>query len=81
LLVGKSVNLRVIEREDLPLITECLNNPEFYGQYSSPLQRTRAKMEKAFESSSSEFKQFVIEKKDGIKIGFVYHDLKGIKWK
>jgi ribosomal-protein-alanine N-acetyltransferase len=77
LLEGNIVNLRVTEKEDLPLVAEWLNNPEFYGQYFSPIQRTRAEMEKALERGPSEFKQFMIEKKDGTKIGFVYHDLKG----
>jgi RimJ/RimL family protein N-acetyltransferase len=77
LLEGKNVNLRITEKEDLPLVAEWLDNPEFYGQYSSPMQRTRTEIERAFERSSSEFTQFIIEKKDGTKIGFVYHDLKG----
>ena len=71
------MNLRVTEKEDLPLVAEWLNNSEFYGQYSSPTQRTRTEIEKAFERSSSEFRQFIIEKKNSTRIGFVYHDLKG----
>jgi RimJ/RimL family protein N-acetyltransferase len=73
LLEGKNVNLRVMEKEDIPLMTEWLNNPEFYGRYFSPIQRTKTEMEKALESSPSEFKQFIIEKKDGTKIGFIAH--------
>jgi RimJ/RimL family protein N-acetyltransferase len=76
-LEGKNVNLRITDKEDLPLVAEWLDNPEFYGQYSSPMQRTRTEIERAFERSSSEFTQFIIEKKDETKIGFVYHDLRG----
>jgi RimJ/RimL family protein N-acetyltransferase len=77
LLEGKNVNLRITEKEDLPLVAEWLNNSEFYGQYSSPMQRTGIEVERAFERSSSEFRQFIIEKKDSTRIGLVYHDLKG----
>ena len=71
MLEGKNVNLRVMEKEDIPLMTEWLNSPEFYGQYFSPIQRTKTEIEKTLESSPIEFKQFVIEKKDRTKIGFI----------
>jgi ribosomal-protein-alanine N-acetyltransferase len=73
LLEGKNVSLRIMEKEDIPLTLEWLNNPEFYRQYFSPVQRTRLEVEKAFESNPSEFKQFIIEKKDGTRIGFIAH--------
>ncbi len=73
MLEGKNVKLRVVEKEDLPLITEWMNNPEFWGQYFSPIQRTRTEMEKTFESNPLEYRQFIIEKKDGTKIGGIAH--------
>ncbi len=73
LLEGKNVNLRVMEKEDTPLVLEWLNTPEFYGQYFSPIQRTTSDWEKASESNPFEFKDFIIEKKDGTKIGFIAH--------
>jgi len=33
MLEGKRVNLRVVEREDLNLLNEWFNNPEFVGEY------------------------------------------------
>jgi len=33
LLEGKNVNLRKTEKEDVPLLAEWVNNPEFEGQY------------------------------------------------
>jgi RimJ/RimL family protein N-acetyltransferase len=62
-----------MEKEDLPLVTEWFNNPELGGEYFSPMQRTRTEMEKSFESSPSEIRRFIIEKKDGTKIGFIQH--------
>jgi len=70
------VNLRVVEKEDLPLFVEWMNNPEFWGQYFSPIQRTKTQMEKTFESNPLdplEYRQFIIEKKDGTKIGGMAH--------
>jgi RimJ/RimL family protein N-acetyltransferase len=73
LLEGKNVNLRVMEKEDLPLITEWCNNIEFGGEYLRPLQMSRAEIEKSGESTLFETKVFIIEKKDGSKIGFIWH--------
>jgi RimJ/RimL family protein N-acetyltransferase len=73
LLEGKSVNLRVMKKEDLPLVTEWFNNSKIGGEFFSPIQRTRLEMEKSFESSPSENRRFIIEKKDGTKIGFIQH--------
>ena len=73
MLEGKNVNLRVVEKEDLPLIAEWANNPEFYGQCFSPIQRTQTEIERTFEDNPLEYKQFIIEKKDGTKIGGIVH--------
>jgi len=72
LLEGKYVNLRIMEREELPLFQEWLNNPKFMGEFLAPIQRTRAELEK-LESSFFAPKTFIIEKKDGSKIGYVAH--------
>jgi RimJ/RimL family protein N-acetyltransferase len=72
LLEGKNVNLRIMEKEDLPLLQEWMNNPEFMGEFIPPTQRSREELEK-FESSPFTPKTFIIEKKDGSKIGFIGH--------
>jgi ribosomal-protein-alanine N-acetyltransferase len=69
LLEGKNVNLRVMEKEDIPIYLEWLNNLEFMGEYQLLRQWSRTELEKALETSPFEFKVFVIEKKDGRKIG------------
>jgi RimJ/RimL family protein N-acetyltransferase len=73
LLEGKNVNLRVMEKEDLPQITEWFNNIEFLGEYMGPFEARRADMEKFLESDLFETKGFIIEKKDGSKIGYIWH--------
>jgi RimJ/RimL family protein N-acetyltransferase len=72
LLEGKNVNLRVMEKEDLPLIAEWFSSPEVSGEYNTLRQMSKTEAEKMFESPL-ERKQFLIEKKDGSKIGFVSH--------
>jgi ribosomal-protein-alanine N-acetyltransferase len=73
LLEGKTINLRVMEKEDLPLYLEWANNPEFMGEYLPPTQWSRAEVEKMLEGSPFEPKIFIIEKKDGNKIGYIVH--------
>jgi RimJ/RimL family protein N-acetyltransferase len=72
LLEGKTVNLRVMEKEDVPLLVDWWSNPDF-GEYKSPTQTTKTGMEKFLESSVFETKGFIIEKKDGSKIGYIWH--------
>jgi len=71
LLEGITVNLRVVEKEDLPMVTEWFNNPEFSGEYD-PLdeQQSRVDIEKRYENLGLDHKWFIIEKKDGTAIGF-----------
>ena len=78
LLEGKNVNLRLVEKEDLPLFMEWLNKPEVLGEYNPLVQMTKTEVEKMLENSS-DFNLFFIENKDGSKIGFVarYKELWG----
>jgi len=70
-LEGKKVNLKIAEKEDLPLLQEWWNNLEFSGIYT-PIdeQRSKADIEKQYEKLGSEKAWFLILKKDGTKIGF-----------
>jgi len=71
MLEGKNVNLRVVEKESLPLYSEWINNPEFYGEYNPLEQESRAEIEKNYDSAPPEKRKFFVEKKDGTKIGVV----------
>jgi ribosomal-protein-alanine N-acetyltransferase len=73
LLEGKTVNLRVMEKEDLPLFAEWVNKPECLGEYNSLRQLSRTEVEKGYEKGSLEQGEFIIEKKDGSKIGYIFH--------
>ena len=78
MLEGKNVNLRVVEKEDLPLLAEWQNDPNFYAEYFSPMPISRTELEKRFDKATSETtpfesRNFIIEKKDGTKIGNIVH--------
>jgi RimJ/RimL family protein N-acetyltransferase len=73
LLEGNTVNLRVVEKEDLPLFAEWLNTPEFLGEYNPLRQMSRAEIEKNHEERKLEQGQFIVEKKNGSKIGYIWH--------
>ncbi len=79
MLEGKSVNLRVMEKEDLPLLAEWENNPEFWGGLAVyPLrQKSKADLEKEYDKRPPEENWFFIEKKDGTRIGAIFHFLEG----
>jgi len=71
LLEGKNVNLRIMEREDVLLYAEWSNDPEFQGEYFFPIQKSKTETEKTLEPGPFEWREFIIEKKDGTKIGLV----------
>ena len=61
-----------MEKEDLPLFVEWVNEPEVSGEYNPLRQMSKTEAEKMFETPH-EKKSFIIEKKDGSKIGFIVH--------
>ena len=69
MLEGKNVRLRALEKEDLPLFTEWNNDPTYAGEFEPFEQRSLAETEKWFAGLRTEEKWFIIEKKDGMKIG------------
>jgi RimJ/RimL family protein N-acetyltransferase len=72
LLEGKNVNLRVMEKDDLPLFAEWVNKPEVFGEYNPLHQMSKTEAEKMLDNPS-DISPFIIEKKDGSKIGFIVH--------
>ncbi len=76
------MNLRVLEKEDLSFYWEFWNNLKFYGEYEPILsQLSKAELEKRFFEKSdplstvTERARFIVEKKDGTKIGGIDHYL------
>jgi len=78
LLEGKNVNLRIVEREDLPLLIDWNSNSEFYGErWYDMLQLPKTEWEKRYDNLTADTKWFFIEKKDGTKIGEIGHFMSG----
>jgi len=80
LLEGKTVNLRVLERDDIDFLAECFNNMYFWGEYSNPVfeQTSKSGLMQNFDNPpniaiSIEWKKFIVQKKDGNRMGFVWH--------
>jgi RimJ/RimL family protein N-acetyltransferase len=71
LLEGKNVNLKVMEKEDLPFYVNWVNDPTFFGEFNPLEQATKAEIEKNYDTAPPERKRFFVEKKDGTKIGVV----------
>ena len=69
------MNLRIIEKEDLPLVAEWLNNLDFFGEYNPLMQMSKADLQKSYDNMPSDGRWlwFFIEKKDGSKIGEIGH--------
>ncbi len=72
MLEGKTVNLRIMEKDDLPLFLEWLNKPKVTGEYNPLHQISKSQVEKMLDDPS-DFQPFMIEKKDSNKIGFIVH--------
>jgi len=80
------VNLRVAEREDLDYLVECNNDIDFMGEYAWGGQISKSEQMKYFDNPSNmailtEAKMFIVQKKDGTKIGLMNHRLARAKFK
>jgi len=73
MLKGININLRAMEPEDISLISDWLNNIDFQGRYTPMIQRSKEEMKKRFGELSDDQKLFIIEKKDGSKIGVIFY--------
>jgi RimJ/RimL family protein N-acetyltransferase len=79
LLEGKTVNLKVADKDDIDFLAEYTNDVDYWGELI-PIDEQRSKSEwvKQFENPSSldvllEYKMFIVHKKDGTRIGFITH--------
>ncbi|MCJ7430829.1 hypothetical protein MUO83_06430 [Candidatus Bathyarchaeota archaeon] len=68
MLEGKNVNLKIMEKEDVPLLVEWWNSLEFQGKYFPVLQKSKSQALQEFENPSPVKvamgeREFMIEKK------------------
>lgn len=76
MLEGKNVNLRIMEKNDVPLLVEWWNSSEFQGEYFPVLQKSETQALRELENPSPVqaamgHREFMIEKKDGTRIGHI----------
>lgn len=76
MLEGKNVNLRLMEKDDVPLLIEWWNSLEYQGEYFAVMQKSKDQALREFENPSAvqvamENHEFMIEKKDGTRIGHI----------
>ena len=75
------MNLRVMEREDVDFVAEHLNDINCIGEYWSDFELcSKSELMKQFDNPSNlvvllEAKKFIIQKKDGTRIGEIRHFL------
>jgi RimJ/RimL family protein N-acetyltransferase len=72
--------VRVLEREDVDYLAECVNDIDFMGEYTWGEQVTKSQLMRYFDNPSNmvvltEAKQFIVQRKDGTKIGLMNHRL------
>jgi len=79
LLEGKNVNLRVMEKDDIDFVFECFNDMDFWEE-NPPVyeQVSKSRLMRDFDNPSNvavviEWKRFIIQKKDGARIGITWH--------
>jgi RimJ/RimL family protein N-acetyltransferase len=75
---GKLVNLRVAEKDDIDFQVEFNNDIDCWGEYVPIEQMSKSELMKLFDNLMSapiDFRVFIIQKKDGAKIGDIHHRL------
>jgi ribosomal-protein-alanine N-acetyltransferase len=73
LLEGRNVNLRIMEKEDVPMVSEWFNKPEIFGEYNPLMQISRTEYEKSYGERKFGQTEFLIEGKDGSRLGYMWH--------
>jgi aminoglycoside 6'-N-acetyltransferase len=77
MLEGKRINLRLAEKEHAPLLAQWFSDVNFAGEYQHfPDQISKDQLEKRIVEQKlyqTEWVDFIVEKKDGAKIGWAVH--------
>ena len=72
MLKGKLIDLNLIERNDLNIVKNWINDVDFVGEFEPFQQFTLSILEKEYDKKS-EYNEYFIQTKEGIKIGLIMH--------
>ena len=81
MLEGKTVNLRVIDKDDLDFELGLINDLDLWGEYNGVEEQiSKSEWMKRLDNpppiwTMTELKRFIVLKKDGTRIGFVSHSI------
>lgn len=72
------MNLRVVERDDVDFLAESINDVDFNSEFLPVRQTSRAEVLRNFDNPPQvalvcERQRFIIEKKDGTRVGTITH--------
>jgi len=78
LLEGRNVDLRALEKEDIEFFADCFNDLDFWGDNPFWEQVSKSGWMRHFDNPPDravliEWKRFVVQKKDGTRIGLTWH--------
>jgi ribosomal-protein-alanine N-acetyltransferase len=78
MLEGKKVNLRVMEKDDADFLAGSINSIDLHNEFLPISQTSKTEVLKRFDSPPEvaavcERQRFIIEKKDGTKVGIIAH--------
>lgn len=73
MLEGDNINLRAMEKEDIPLYHKWSTKHKEFGEYSPLRENSKYDLEQKFNQLGDEVKMFLMEKKDGTPIGTIMY--------
>jgi len=78
MLKGESIDLKLVERDELPILYKWFNDPGFTGRFEPVEQTTKTGLEKQYDELK-DANWFFINLKDGSPIGFIAN-FKRLDW-
>ena len=72
MLEGRKVNLNLLEKGELPVLKQCVNDVHFVGEFEPISQEILGDLERQYDNLAGG-QWFFVEKKDETKIGHIAH--------
>jgi RimJ/RimL family protein N-acetyltransferase len=72
MLPGKLIDLRLVERADLPLLAGWVNDIDVNGEFESFSQTSLTELERDFEAKPDE-RWYLVQTRDAVPVGYLAH--------